>query len=97
MNQTQRRCLSCGLQVEVDAEFCPDCEGEDLLLVSGQALEKLIARQEYVQARRYLFAAVSMVHCGFCHKPIEVTEAYHSRIDGKLVCWPCKLRETVAG
>ena len=95
MYQTQRRCISCGRQVETDAEYCPDCEGEDLLFVSGQALEILIARQQYVQARRTLFCVASMVRCAFCHSPIEVTEAYHSRYDGKPVCWPCKSRETV--
>lgn len=95
MDQTQRRCISCGLQVEADAQDCPDCGEEDLLLVRGQALEILIARQQYVQAQRTLFCVASMVHCAFCHSPIEVTEAYHSRIDGKPVCWQCKSRETV--
>jgi RNA polymerase subunit RPABC4/transcription elongation factor Spt4 len=97
MNQTQRRCLSCGLQIEADAEYCPDCGSEDLLLVSGHALAVLIARQHYVHARRYSFIATSMVHCAFCHSPIEVAEAYHSRIDGKPLYGQCKSRETVAG
>lgn len=95
MNRTQRRCLSCGLQVEADVACCPDCGSEDLLLVSGQALAALIARQQYVQARRNSSGVASMVRCAFCHRQIEVDKAYHSRYDGKPVCWKCKYREPV--
>jgi hypothetical protein len=93
MNQAQRRCMSCGLQVEVDAASCTDCGGEDLLIVRGQALAALIARHQYVQAVRNALDVASMVRCAFCHKQIEVTRASHSRYDGKPVCWRCKERE----
>jgi DNA-directed RNA polymerase subunit RPC12/RpoP len=93
ISDEQRRCNTCGCQVEADAESCPACGGKDLVRVKGPALAHLIALHKYLHAQRTLVDEEPMVRCAFCGTPIAAAKAFHSHNDGRAVCWTCKQAE----
>jgi hypothetical protein len=93
VSNEQRRCNQCGFHVEADAVSCPECKDDDLVWVSGPALADLRARYQSMHAPRPLFREEPMVRCAFCGTPIAAAKAFHSRYDGRAVCWTCKQAE----
>lgn len=72
----ERRCNDCGVQVTEEhlalaqetgqAPFCPDCWGEDIVLVSGPALADLKQWEAYVDSMRPRWGEEQCYTCTQC-------------------------------
>lgn len=93
ISEEQRRCNTCGCQVEADAGSCLECGGTDLVRVRGPALAYLMARYQHLRAQHTLVEEEPMVRCAFCGMLIAAAKAFHSCYDGRAVCWTCKQAE----
>jgi hypothetical protein len=62
----ERRCDECGVAVGTADEFCPDCWGENLVLVSGPALADLQQWEAYVNSQRPAWGEEQCYTCTQC-------------------------------
>jgi len=52
-----------------------------------------MARYQHLHAQRTLLEEEPMVRCACRRTRIEAVKAFHSRYDGRAVCWTCKQAE----
>ena len=99
----ERHCQDCGAPVSDEhmalaketgqAPYCPDCWGENLVIVTGAELADLKQWHTYIEERRAHYAPFGeepTVRCDFCNKLLEAADAAYSAYNGKPLCGRCK-------
>ena len=99
----ERRCNDCGAPVTDEhialaaetgqAPYCVECWGEDIVTVSGAALDDLKQWAAYVDSQRPPYGEEPTVRCDFCNKLLEAADAAHSIYNGQPLCGGCKDQE----